>query len=263
MLPPIEAPPAAPPPALAPVTAPPATPPFPTAAPPPPAPVVQAPLPVAPAPASSGRSPLLDEHDRDSDERHSKEWMLAIEGFTRVPIDMGIQAGVEFPIGLRASVGYGFIPSMYLGVFTNAAAGNSSTRASLLRSGIQGGQTWRLQAGIRPFRSLGLYLDAGYSHVSLDGSFPAELLRTGTGDYVATVNIDTWLLELGYQGWLGRHFTFAGALGLTGALSSTSELSGPGLDAETADKITETADQQIEDYGLIPTLTLRLGFDVI
>jgi hypothetical protein len=213
----------------------------------------------------SQKSPELDQ--KREEVSHSDAWMVAVEGFTRVPLDIGIQAGLEFPIGLRLSAGYGWLPAPYRDFLTRSlakSAGAGNNTAAVIRQGTQEGRTLRLQAGIRPFRDLGFYLDAGIANIKLGGSIEGESLRGVTpGTYEATTSINTWLVELGYQAWAGRHFTFAAGLGVNGIMGSTSELSGPGLDPELAKSIAETADQHVEDYGVIPTLTLRLGFDVI
>jgi len=208
--------------------------------------------------------PELDQKQLDDDERHSQDWMVALEAFTRVPLDMGIQAGLEFPVGLRVSAGYGWVPGPYMDFFTDKLAGANSNAAVLLREGIQSGRTLRLQAGFRPWRELGFYADAGFANISLDGSIEGEQLRgVNPGTYSATTSIDTWLLEIGYQAWVGRHFTLAAGLGLSGPLGSRSELSGDGLDPELAKSIARAADEHVEQFGVLPALTLRLGFDMI
>lgn len=227
-----------------------------------------APVPPAPSALPARRPDVLAEHDQaQEDERTSKQWMVAIEAFTRAPLDMGVQAGLEFPYGVRFAAGYGWVPQPYLSFLTESvavSAGVSSNATALLREGLQGGNTFRLQGGIRPFESLGFYLDAGYAHVSLHGSLSgSSLTGVGSGDYTADASIGMWLVELGYQAWIGRHFTLAGALGVTGTLSSTTKLDGPGVDPEVAADIARSVDEQIEQYGTLPTLTLRLGFDVI
>ncbi len=224
----------------------------------------------AAAPAGA-QGDVLRDRDRDrekEDEEFSKQWMLSLEGVTHAPIDLGFQAGVEFPVGLRASVGYGWVPAAYVNFLTQAAALSVSSNpaaAALLSEGFQGGHTWRLQAGIRPFKDIGLYLEGGYVHLKLDGRVEASSV-TGlpvSGDYEATSSIGMWNLELGYQGWIGSHVVLAAGLGVTRATSATTELSGPGLDPALTAEATGTVDRQIEDNGVLPTLTLRFGFDLI
>jgi hypothetical protein len=245
-----------------------------------------APLPPAfPGPAAQPTAPLLlsppavaqqpvrrrdarvEEDKTTEDAKTSEEWMVAVEAFTRVPLDMGIQAGVEFPFGLRLSTGYGWVPTPYRDFLTQSladSAGAGNNTATVLREGLQSGRTLRLQAGIRPFRDLGLYFDAGFTNLSLEGSIDGSTLRGVTpGDYNASTSIDAWLLEIGYQTWVGQHFTLAGGLGLSGVMSSHTELSGAGLDPDLAKRIAQSADEEIEKWGVLPTLTLRLGFDMI
>jgi hypothetical protein len=213
------------------------------------------------------RNTRVEDDQRPEDVRTSEAWMVAVEAFTRVPLDMGIQAGVEFPFGLRLSTGYGWVPTPYRDFLTQSladSAGAGNTTAAVLRDGVQSGRSLRLQAGIRPFDELGLYFDAGFANISLEGSIDGSRLRGVTpGEYSASISIDTWLLEAGYQAWVGQHFTLAGALGLSGTMSSHTELSGTGLDPELGKRIARSADEEIEKWGVLPTLTLRLGFDMI
>ncbi len=200
------------------------------------------------------------------DQEHSDAWMLSLEGVTHAPIDVGLLAGIEFPVGLRASFGYGWVPSGYVNFLTQSASVSSDPVASaLLRDGFESGHTWRLQAGIRPFKKIGLYLEGGYVHASLDGRVDAGSVTNlpVSGDYVASSSIGMWTFELGYQAWLSRHVVLAAGLGVTSVTSSDTELTGPGLDSALAASTSDTIDEQIQSAGPIPTLTLRFGFDLI
>ncbi len=209
----------------------------------------------------------------------SKRWMLSAEGVTHVPVDIGFQAGVELPFGGRLFAGYGWIPAAYLDVIIGAATAASEDTGSraVISNTFDRGHAWRVQTGIRPFRKLGLYLDGGYSQVRLEGSLAAADIaavagvpesQVGGADYAVSSTIHMWLLELGYQALLADRLVLGIAAGVMGTIDANTEAtpSFGGLGAEERllrDLATEVVDQQIESYGFVPTLTLRLGVDLI
>ena len=239
--------------------------------------------PVVPARASSpppvwtpAPAPVAPDRDRAGEPERSisDDWMLSIEGATHAPLDVGFLAGFETPAGLRLFGGYGWIPGAYMGLVTDvvaASAGADAQATALLQHGFQGGHVWRLQGGIRPFRKLGLYLDAGYSRVTFEGSVdaadvPGAAALGVSGGYALSATLDMWLVELGYQAHLGDHVVVAigaGVMGTFNAKTNVSPTSGsvglPTLDSATTTQV----DQMLEQNGYLPTLTLRLGFDLI
>ena len=110
--------------------------------------------------------------DAKAAEQRRKAWMLSLEGVTHAPIDMGLQLGLETPQGVRVFAGYGWVPGRYMNLLTGIAANASSSpyAQTLLDDTQYRGRTWRLQAGFRPFRAIGLYADVGYAQVNADGS---------------------------------------------------------------------------------------------
>src|SRR5436190_405138 len=139
--------------------------------------------------------------------RRRQAWLLSLEAVTHAPVDMGVQLGVETPQGLRLFGGYGFVPGMYIDVLTSIAgnAAGNSYGAALLKAARYQGHTWRVQAGLRPFRAIGLYGDLGYARLDATGAL--DLSSTGVpvlerlgGGYQAQTSLDMWLIELGYQG---------------------------------------------------------------
>lgn len=198
--------------------------------------------------------------------------MLSIEAVTHAPVDVGFQAGYEAPFGLRLFGGYGWVPRPFIDAVTDVAAsaiGDPRAR-SVLQNGNYGGNAWRVQAGLRPFSKLGLYLDAGYSKVSVDGSL--EIADSGVrelanfdGGYRASLDLDMWLVELGYQGQLLERIVLGSGLGVMRTMrSSTTVTATDGAPTSPAvEEVTQQIDESIENYGFVPTLTLRLGVDLI
>ncbi len=213
---------------------------------------------------------------RDSDSSQAElrrdQWMLTVEGVTHAPVDMGVQLGLQTPQRLRLSGGYGWVPGGYMSLLTGVAASASDSAYSeaLLERAEYDGHTWRAQVGVQPFRSIGLYADVGYARLTAKGAL--DLAASGVpalaelgGGYRATTKLDMWLVELGYQGQIADRLLLALALGAMGTFESTTTIasvdgapSSPLLD----DAATE-ADSALESYGIVPTLTLRVGFDLI
>lgn len=198
--------------------------------------------------------------------------MLSLEATTHAPIDMGVQVGLETPQRIRLSGGLGWVPGAYMDLLTGIAVDASGSRYGkvLLEQATYDGRTWRIQAGFRPFKSLGLYLDAGYSRLTANGaldlssSLIAQVAALG-GGYRATTRLDLWLIELGYQGELADRLVLGAALGCMGTFNSTTRIVSVN-GAPTGDllgTIAGQADTALEKYGFVPTLTLRLGFDLI
>lgn len=231
--------------------------------------------PADPATPLSSR-PRRDSAGRDQDEikaaQARRNWILALEGVTHAPIDMGVQVGLETPQRVRLSGGIGWVPGSYMDLLTGIAAGasgNAYGKAALEQASYDG-RTWRVQAGFRPFRRLGLYADVGYSRLTAKGSLDlttsgvAALARLG-GGYEATTRLDLWLVELGYQGEIADRFVFGLALGCMGTFDATTRIISVN-GAPTSPllgTVATQADTALEKYGFMPTLTLRLGFDLI
>jgi hypothetical protein len=231
------------------------------------APPPSATLAAEPAASEAGeRKPLFSDRVRDG-------WLFAIEGVTHAPIDVGVQAGLETPFGLRVFGGYGWVPEAYIDTLTGIAASatDDSRILDVLDSAQYSGRTARVTVGVRPFRKLGLYLDAGYAHASLEASraLPQiEIPGYGTlrGGYRLRTSLNLWVVEIGYQLQIARRLVLAAGLGATGTLDAETTIAAVGgapTDAGIAAEASRRVDRAFESYGTVPTLTLRIGFDLI
>jgi hypothetical protein len=183
-----------------------------------------------------------------------------------------VQLGVETPQRIRLFGGYGWVPQPYMNLLTGVAAGASgnSYAQALLDQAEYSGRTWRVQLGLRPFRALGLYGDVGYARLRAEGSLDLsstdvpQLAALG-GGYRADTTLDMWLVELGYQAQLADRLVLALALGAMGTFEATTTINS--VDGAPSSKLLGDAARQgdaaLESYGIVPTLTLRLGFDFI
>jgi hypothetical protein len=168
-------------------------------------------------------------------------------------------------------MGYGWIPSAYSGLLTGIAAsasGNAQVGAILNHTSYQG-HTFRVQTGVRPFRSLGLYADFGYARLSLAGSL--DLATSGVpslqglgGGYQAHTTVDMWLVEVGYQHEFWDSVTMGLSLGVMGTFAAQTSITAKnGAPTSPAlDQAAKETDVALRSYGFVPTISLRLGFDL-
>ena len=257
----------------------------PTASAPPPPPVVgQAPPPpVAPLLAPSQRMqpapvylrrgyapPLAQDRPTSAGggtpKRSPAEWMLSLEGVTHIPVDVGAQVVLETPVGFRLLAGYGFIPNAYIELVTPSEKDGQKVEQSLYESGT----AYRFGLGVRPSPRLGLYFDGGLIRASLDGSVtePVGLTGATVGEYELSSKLSLWFVEAGYQGHLSERVVAGLGIGLMGTLDANSEVSGsPKSVGSNSQALTDEAaaevDRELESYGIVPTVTLRFGFDAL
>src|SRR4051812_6175988 len=234
----------------------------------------QMPSSVEPQRAAPTTAPAGDaESERQRSASVRERWLLSVEGVTHAPIDLGLQLGIETPPGLRLFAGYGWVPGGYMDLLTGIAssASNSDYARALLDESEYSGRTWRVQAGFRPWRRIGLYADVGYAQLlakatlNLASSGVAELARLG-GGYRASTRLDMWFVELGYQGQLADRLVLRLALGAMGTFDATTSIAavnGAPSSSTILREAASQADAALEQYGIVPTLTLRLGFDLI
>lgn len=228
--------------------------------------------------------------DRDTlgsrqEARVSRDWMLSLEGVTNAPVDVGVRVTAQAPFGARLSSGFGIIPGAYLSLINNAVAGTGAyddRTAGIVDGSFDGGTSWRTQIGFRPFPRVGLYIDAGYALVNLSGNVygsdvapdeSVDLVIDGTSVRDAGYRVDTtlhlWLVELGWQGRIFDKVVLGMALGVMGTLSASTSAEpnfsqGSSLPVRTLSRhYTSEVDAVLEKYGYIPTLTLRVGYDVL
>ena len=200
------------------------------------------------------------------------DWMLSLEAAMQTPVDLGGRVGIELPPGVRAFGGYGWVPPIYMDALTGLAARASSDARlrALMDEADYKGHTWRVGLGVRPFPELGLYLDAAYVRAQLDATLELEHtelpeLREMAGGYALRTELDLWLVELGYQFQIGDRLLLAAGLGLLGTLNATTWLS-PRGGAPSGEVLSEAAaqvDSAFEKYGFLPTLNLRVGYDLL
>jgi hypothetical protein len=204
--------------------------------------------------------------------RRRDRWSFSIEGVTHAPLDVGFQAGVETPFRLRLFAGYGWVPAPYFDVLTGIARSvtDDARVEALLESSSYTGRGWRIQSGFRLFPNFGLYVDVGYARLDLSSSLElAELALLESipvsGGYTADASLDLWLVEIGYQGTVAEHLVLGAGVGMVGMLDARTTVrpTGGAPDDPVLSDAAQHLDDALETYGFVPTLTLRLGYDLI
>ena len=222
----------------------------------------------APVTAPSAAPDKAGKRTTDERERHGNGWLLSFEGVGTAPVDLGVQVGLEAPFGLRLSAGYGWIPAASLRWLegTSVSAGDASATVDVADAS---GHILRVKLGIRPFSRLGWYFDAGYARADLtaNADVTGSVTNVGSlsGGYSATSSVDLWLVELGYQWLLERRLVVGVGLGFMGTLDARTTIAPSGsVVNSTALSAAETAvNGALEGYGFLPTLSLRVGFNVL
>ena len=181
--------------------------------------------------------PTLARADEHAD---GDQWKVAAGVATDFPVDVAARLAVETPFRLRLNTQVGFLPSGYVsamnGILEGFGAYDSAT-GDLIKSSLQSSFVWRTHVGYRPFRKLGLYLDAGYGMVSLGGNATTAALvsavtgatypATETGadkSFDAKATLHTLDVEVGYDIPIARHFELRAAVGGAFTLGSSTTL---------------------------------------
>jgi hypothetical protein len=163
-----------------------------------------------------------------------------------------------------------------------------SIAAAAVASAFDGGYSYNFRAGLRPAADGGVYLDAGYSHTGLDGvvdlgnmlssqasggALPPQARRLAgniDASYDLKTSLDMLMLELGWEGHWGARALLGLGVGLMAPLGAKTELSGGRGSAALASEMraiaqeaAETLDSNLTKYGYLPSVTLRLGADLL
>lgn len=206
----------------------------------------------------------------DEAEKRRSDWMLSLEGVGTAPTDVGAQVGFETPFGLRLFGGYGFMPAASLAWLRGWNVSVGSAHATI-NTADASGHIFRLKAGLRPFSRLGLYLDGGYARAELDAlvDVTGSVQNVGSisGGYHAASSLDLWLFELGYQWKIENRLIVGLGVGFMGTMNARTTIkplgAGTAADANMLGTAQTAVNGALESYGFIPTLSLRVGFNVL
>jgi hypothetical protein len=246
------------------------TPPPPEPAPPPSAPATpgspyELPATAPPNQAPGGAGPAVDRGDAREKEREraAEAWLLSLEGYTTVPVDVGGRVTFETPFRLRLSAAYGIVPGAYFGLVNDAVEASGaydSFGADFVEASLDDGHVWRAMIGLRPVGPL--YFDVGYAQIGLAGG-----LQLDQFDYSIDTTIHMWTAEFGLQGQVADHLVLALGVGVMKTFAADSrvaanfELGNSSIARAFTDDAVREYDHKLEEYGIVPTVTLRIGWD--
>ena len=236
-------------------------------------------------------SQMVDpEADLSPKEMEATPWSLRLEANTDMPLHLGAGLLLETPARFRVRTGFGFISKAYVSGANALVQGLSDSYdeqdAALVESALGQSFLWRNQVGIRPFRSAGFYLHAGYSLAKISGSASGfdvvdaafnlnerereAMMRLIEGN--SSVEIDSTLHmldgELGWEWWPSSHISLRIGLGWAYTMAASASLSvkaQPQTDAEEAvlAQIEEEGSQKLSElytaYFHPPSLNIALG----
>ena len=208
-----------------------------------------------------------------------ERWTPSVELTTTIPLDVAERVSLEAPnrLHLRASIGVMPYASLIDKVI-KGFGGYGDAEAGVIREALSKSLVFRAQAGFRPFADLGLYLDVGYSLVTLGGDLNGtDVIVLGRGGiapqdatssfrhYRVSSTLHLVVLELGWEQALLDWLFVRGALGFAGAQGASSSIEPTFTDIEAAllraycEQAAEYLDQLYTTYVYTPTLTLGVG----
>ncbi len=205
---------------------------------------------------------------------------LQLTASTDAPLAVGLRGDLELPGRLRVAVAGGFAPQPYINVMNNVlTAAGGSQGGGLYGFTVESASAWRVHAGWRPFSGAGLLLMGGYGRLSMDGAVNARTLITSitgvappasvpeaNGVYDVSSSLHMVDAELGWeftmfddrlviQTAVGVGFTVAANTTIQPRFTSST----PGA-AAARTRAQEDFDSTLRRYGVVPTISLSLGY---
>lgn len=208
----------------------------------------------------------------------SPEWTLRAEAVTDFPLSIGARFGAQTPSRFRMSTSLGFIPKPYVqginAVLLDAGAYPQRV-GELIANALDGGVTWRLQAGVAPIEDEGFYIEFGYMLAWASGALPLSSVSSALDVAVPTdlpnaqLGLETLVhsatLELGWEWIVARGLSLRAALGGAFALAARTRFTDDsGLVAQrggaSLSSLGHTIDTAVRSYGLAPIITVAAGY---
>ena len=208
-----------------------------------------------------------------------------VEIGTELPVALGVTASTTWFDGLRVSTGLGYLPKTYVELINEVVQqfpdSYDAATGDLIEETLQSSLIWRTHLGWQ--WRCGLYVDGGYSLVTLGGGTSTESLIAGLTEYEADdfsasdnqYSVSSVLhmadLELGWKWLIGKQWTLRTALGVavTFAASSTVDSNAEpntrfrrqvveGFESYSERYLVDT----YEEYVITPVFTLALGYRI-
>lgn len=252
-------------------------------------PIASADEPPAPAPAEEAESPDSDDDEDDaaseSDEDlgeapEAEKLHLDVEIGTDLAIQIGGTVNLTLPQQVRISTTLGILPRPYVNLINEIITGfgwYDDLTAALIEDTLSESLIWRLHAGY--IFDFGLYIDGGYSLVTLGGGTSAEaVMSILTGEepevpgperiYDVESTLHMLDIEIGWKGVFGD-FVLRCALGFSGTVASSTTVEQTfnvnnkalqrGIDE--LERFTEAyLDDVYTSYVFTPVVSVSLGY---
>ncbi len=217
---------------------------------------------------------------RAAPEESQRPWHLGLEAMTDFPIYVGTQIWAELPGRLRLSTSFGEMPDVYVDTINGiarAAGAYDRNTAEFISESLDHAFTWRVHAGWRPFRRLGLYVEAGYgifevhANIGLAGIIEQATGLTAPSDtnlglgYKLDTLVQTIGVEVGWTWKPWRDLTLRVAVGLASTISARVDVKPNFLSTAQEPFLRLASDYVegvIEKYFFIPTVGLALGWQL-
>jgi hypothetical protein len=209
---------------------------------------------------------------------------LRLEAGTDFPAAVGARLSAELPYRLRVGTSLGVLPGPYVDTINAIVVGLDAypqTTADLIRAALENSLIWRLQAGWRPFDARGLYIDLGYSLVTLGGGATGDqIIAAATGnsppsssrgrEYDIRSTLHMLIVEIGWEWSLWRdrlslRAAIGGAftVGASTAIDPVFATSGP-AEARLVQAFTGFGEGYLDDtytsYVHTPVISVAAGY---
>jgi hypothetical protein len=197
---------------------------------------------------------------------------------TTAPLDIGARLDVELPARVRVFGSIGYLPPPYSALITDVvvlAGGYTEQQGEIVRQGLDSSVVGRVGAGYRVLPNYDLFVDVGYSLVTLGGGFTGEeVLALATGvdppevdggerAYSVSSTLHLAFIDVGYEFFISRHVFLRASLGFAGALAASTTVEAdapePNQYARFAGAAGDYLDELYTSYVFLPTLGIAVG----
>ncbi len=200
---------------------------------------------------------------------------------TDAPLAVTLRGDLELPGRLRLMASGGLAPQAYINVLNNVltAASGGQSGSGFYGIRVESASAWRVHAGWRPFSGAGLVLMGGYGRLDLAGAANARTLITSVtgvtppasvpeanGIYDVRSTLHMVDAELGWEFLLfGDRLVIQTAIGVGVTVDARTTVSPrfasttPGA-AAARTTAQDRVSEMLRSYGVVPTMSLSLGY---
>ncbi|MCA9607598.1 MAG: hypothetical protein KC619_18450 [Myxococcales bacterium] len=202
-------------------------------------------------------------------------WSLDLTAQTSLPISVGIEAQLQTPIGLFATLSVGHTPNAYLSMLADVVQGTGAFGDDirpLIDEGIANG-AWNVRVGVGLNPIEGLELSFGYTYLGANSTVTRRAIESATGQRIpyrgmneAPLGMEMHALHgrIGYRFLVEDHLVIRAAIGWTHGIGMSAHLDVPdevrAIDGNPATEIEEGVASSFGQYGFTPELLVSAGY---